>query len=380
MASSETSRGVLALLDEPSVKPQVADDPVDMQKRAQPTKRVSRGALRKRADRATKALKHTKKQIKTEKGQQQAFDKMLLGALVMQSKKKGPKILTTEAMMHCASLPTSLSDYHALEIVGHDIKSRATIRKCRRVVATALRKTNAIRVHERLIAAMPPCMQPTVELAGLREGSTLKFEPVESILEPLDADKDMPLVILLKWKFDSTPDKSTFTAKLDDDSDGVEMADSDCFAQQGHCMIADPSSGKVTALAVTTPQRSIPSGSAKNMLGKLDFMPLLAFLEKMTTRASLREVDELKGLPLVIVLSLTTDQHVANLKLVRHLTWRFRTKRKGSPYIVMISSVLCQTHQLSLIARCQYAHIGGFVLHVRLHRLKREWSVSGGRW
>ena len=85
-------------------------------------------------------------------------------------------------------------------------------------------------------------------------------------------------------------------------------------------------------------------------------------MDKLVSKTSLREVPGRKGRPLVSMLSLTTDAHSANLKLIRHLVWEFRRHRnpkEQAAFLFVLVSALCQTHQLSLVARSQYARLGG---------------------
>ena len=365
---------------------------------------VKRDSLRKRAERATHKLEVVQAKATKEISQLVEFERTTLGSLVtihivcvihpfpfyyyyyyyyyfpktmdnttrggmlvMKERSdtgKGPLRLTRHAMMRCASLPTSMSDYHGLSVIGPGVQCTKSIRNCRKVVAVAMKVVNAVRARELIASLMPPCMQPVMHPLPLEDtsGRYVDFAQISAVIEPLDPLINEPLIVSLKWKFDSTPDKATFSYNAGDD-DAIELMENDCFAQQGTLFVASTDgTGDVTGIPLATPQSSIPSGSAKNMLAKLYFVSLFAFMDKLVSKTSLREVPGRKGQPFVFMLSITTDAHSANLKLIRHLVWKFRRHRnpeEQAAFLFVLVSALCQTHQLSLVARSQYARLGG---------------------
>ena len=124
----------------------------------------------------------------------------------------------------------------------------------------------------------------------------------------------------------------------------------------------------VQGMSLPSAPVSIDSGSAKNMLAVLTFMHPLLYLVSMLSTSVLAEASStiLGGgvPPIVVLLDLTTDQASSNLKLVRHLIWRFRSFRKMTclPFLLMFRHGLCLTHQMSLTTRAMYGRIAGLAV------------------
>ena len=129
----------------------------------------------------------------------------------------------------------------------------------------------------------------------------------------------------------------------------------------------DPSHD-VHGMALPSAPVSIDSGSTKNMLAVLTFMHPLMYLVSMLSTSVLAEArSTIPGggvPPVLVVLDLTTDQASSNLKLVRHLIWKFRRFRKMSclPFLLMFRHGLCLTHQMSLTTRAMYGRIAGLAV------------------
>ena len=183
-------------------------------------------------------------------------------------------------------------------------------------------------------------------------------------------------LIFSPWKFDSTPDKSALTvstgttgssndSSLCDATDCLKVKGNDCFTLSGHVFYGGDGSELIRAIAVHTSPKPIKTGAAKNMLPVLDFIPLLTYLILLMSSSALIDAGlAVKGLaPIVLMVAMTTDQASGNLKLLRHLMWKYRHVRQRSklPFILVFANSLCLAHQLNLVSRSQYARIAGFI-------------------
>jgi len=314
--------------------------------------------------------------VKTTRGSQ-VFTEHNLGAVTLAKIGKGgkkQKRLTPMGLLRIAMVPSSICDSIVAKMIG-DAVTRPTVSAARVRTACCLSYSVALRVRHKIARELlPPAVQPhCVEVPTTPISSDFKPHPRVAVLPGVNPLCEQAMVVGIKYKFDSTQDRSTTRVMLDAGKTYQQLMSSgenDCFTQQGHIVWMNGEGG-ADALPLPSAPRPIETTTATNMLRILDFVPICEFCAASTAKAATGETWRQKGgaPPLIYLLSLTTDAHSANLQLVKHLRWKFEEHRgkikEGSVLPACIFIVVqsnCLLHQINIAARSTYKQLAGTCL------------------
>eukprot|EP00974_Lingulodinium_polyedra_P046440 4448645-Lingulodinium_polyedra.AAC.1 len=103
--------------------------------------------------------------------------------------------------------------------------------------------------------------------------------------------------------------------------------------------------------------KAIGSGSAEAMIAALDFLPIVNHMRAMCRATQMADHRERFTPPFVLLLSLSSDQASANLKMVRGLQHQLDLDGDGQALLKITAHSLCLSHQLSLCSRSQYGQL-----------------------
>lgn len=336
----------------------------DRQRRTGPElkRSASNRTLQQRARRTAKALDKSKKTAQlvkkeTVENKKRTYE-ALNGVLVLRDSQQiapsgvpgGGLSITFQTMMRAASGSVYSSSAAFASAAFGDTVHHATVTRAR------TRVSSAIALHHWRNAR-------SVSTKSVRNCMTARMDEI-GVIDALSPD-EAPTMLVLGWKFDSTPHNAALRHQASPASGGADAelaeldmraAGSDCFVQRGCISVGD------VTYPIVIPPAPLPSSSAKAMMKALRFKNLVS---SAVVEASQFQMvcSGIHSLPLfVIMLLLTTDQAGSNTKLIRYLSTALSIPGRSAAansFLILVASSLCLAHQLSLCCCTTYAFIGG---------------------
>ena len=130
-------------------------------------------------------------------------------AIVLKSRgQKSGSEVTSGGLLQLATMGPNVSNNSLQKSLKHVIKSKSTIMDAKLRVAACITHVGWAKVFDGIVGHLPLCLAPKQNTPSLDLCGPPKIQPSESLVLRVDPLVQEPRVIIAKWKFDSTPDKS----------------------------------------------------------------------------------------------------------------------------------------------------------------------------